>query len=399
MAYTEPTGFTKAGNLWYPALATEYEKFVEEEGLPTLGGTGVRDIRDIELSPWKRMGGKGAYIQFDGTQGLFGMYVVEVPPGGALNAERHLYEEMFIAFEGRGTAEVWGNDEDKKLTFEWGQGSHFAMPPNAWHRLVNATSQPCLLLAITNAPPIMKFFPNRRFVFENDFVYPDSVDNAEHFKANEDMEPLPDSGRAMIRTNLIPDIIHTYLPNDNHRGPGSRRVVPVMSSINYMNGFITQFPNGRYAKGHWHAAGAVLICLTGRGYSFSWPRALGTHPWSDGHADKVMRQDYQPGGIVSASPGGVGNYHQHFSTGNEPLRMRAILGGLGGGGRVGKLVPGVGVNMDEGGSAIGLYAQDPELDQIFRRELEKTGTPYDMPAEGYEEQPDHPEIDGVTVGV
>jgi hypothetical protein len=43
------------------------------------------------MAPWRRLGGRGGYIQLYGTEGLWGCYVVEVPAAGALNVERHLY--------------------------------------------------------------------------------------------------------------------------------------------------------------------------------------------------------------------------------------------------------------------------------------------------------------------
>ena len=50
---------------------------------------GVSKVQDLPLKPWKRMGGRGTFIQLFGTEGLWGCYVVEVPGGGALNVERH----------------------------------------------------------------------------------------------------------------------------------------------------------------------------------------------------------------------------------------------------------------------------------------------------------------------
>ena len=39
-----------------------------------------------------------------------------------------------------------------------------------------------------------------------------------------------------------------------------------------------------------------------RFYTYTWPEALGMTPWKDGQGDKVLRQDYEPVGIVSAAP-------------------------------------------------------------------------------------------------
>ena len=59
-------------------------------------GIGVRRVQDLPLMPWKRLGGRGSYIQLYGTEGLWGCYIVEVPAGGALNLERHLYEKNVL---------------------------------------------------------------------------------------------------------------------------------------------------------------------------------------------------------------------------------------------------------------------------------------------------------------
>jgi hypothetical protein len=66
--------------------------------------------------------------------------------------------------------------------------------------------------------------------------------------------------------------------------------------------FVGQHETGRYAKAHKHHSTAVLICIEGKGYTYTWPDALGTAPWRDGKADKILRQDYEPVGLVSAAP-------------------------------------------------------------------------------------------------
>ena len=71
---------------------------------------------------WNAMdmiGGRGSYIQLYGTEGKWGCYVIEVPPGGALNPEKHMYEEIFLVVEGRGTTEVWIEGDQKRHVFEW----------------------------------------------------------------------------------------------------------------------------------------------------------------------------------------------------------------------------------------------------------------------------------------
>ena len=79
-----------------------YDSFMEAEGVPVFRGIGVRRVQDLPMRPWARLGGRGTYIQLYGTEGLWGMYVVEVPGAGALNVERHLYEKIVLVVEGRG---------------------------------------------------------------------------------------------------------------------------------------------------------------------------------------------------------------------------------------------------------------------------------------------------------
>jgi hypothetical protein len=99
----EPKGFKNAGYGAWKRPNTPYDDFMEEQDIPIYRGIGVKRVQDLPLQPWRRMGGRGTFIQLFGTEGLWGSYVVEVPGRGALNAERHMYEEVFLVVEGRGT--------------------------------------------------------------------------------------------------------------------------------------------------------------------------------------------------------------------------------------------------------------------------------------------------------
>src|SRR4029077_17007930 len=145
----EPTGVNRAGFGEFGRPKTPYDLFMESEGIPIFRDIGVNKVQNLPMTPWKRLGGKGTYIQLHGTEGKWGCYVVEVPGAGALNAEKHLYEEVYYVVEGRGTTEVWLDQDSKRHVFEWQRGSLFSIPVNAWHRIVNASSSPALLLAGT----------------------------------------------------------------------------------------------------------------------------------------------------------------------------------------------------------------------------------------------------------
>ncbi|MGH7843679.1 MAG: cupin domain-containing protein, partial [Candidatus Binatia bacterium] len=317
---------TKAGYGKFLRPNTPYDTFMEEQGIPIYREIGVRRVQDLPRKPWKRMGGSGTFIQLLGTEGLWGSYVVEVPGAGALNAERHLYEETYLVVEGRGTTEVWADGNGKKLTFEWQRGSLFSVPLNAWHRIVNATSSPALLLAGTTAPNAMNLYNNTDFVFNCPYTFKDRFElRDDYYKPKEEIEPDPVRGLAMRQTNIIPDIINCELPLDNRRSPGYRRIEPHMTGNNFYL-WIGQHQNGRYSKAHAHGSAAVLICLTGKGYTYTWPSTLGQTPWKDGKGELVKRQDYEPVGMVSAAPMGGNWFHAHFGTSKEPLRLSAWFG-------------------------------------------------------------------------
>ena len=132
---------------------TPYDRFMEEQGIPIFRDIGVRRVQDLPLKPWKRMGGNATFIQLYGTEGLWGMYVVEVPSAGALNVEKHLYEEVYLVVEGRGSTEVWREGESERNTFDWQNGSLFTIPSNAITRTVNAPPSPPPLHAGCPPPP------------------------------------------------------------------------------------------------------------------------------------------------------------------------------------------------------------------------------------------------------
>jgi quercetin dioxygenase-like cupin family protein len=203
--------------------------------------------------------------------------------------------------EGRGSTEVWQEGQVHPQTFEWQKGSMYSIPLNAFHRFVNATNSPALLLCGTSAPNMFNLLDNTHFIFNCPYNFNDRYNGtSDYFQAKEDVLPDPVRGLAMRRTNFLPDVISCELPLDNRRSPGYRRVEPHMAGNRFYQ-WIGQHETGRYSKAHKHASAAVLICLKGKGYTYTWPEALGVRPWESGKAEHVKRQDYEFGGMVTAA--------------------------------------------------------------------------------------------------
>ena len=117
----------------------------------------------------------------------------------------------------------------------------------------------------------------------------------------------------------------------------------------------------------------MLVCIKGKGYTYTWPDALGTTPWQDGKADKVMRQDYEPVGLVSAAPMAATGSTSISASAREPLRLIAWHGpnnqrSLQA--RPSRREDGDiwAIDIDKGGNAIPYHLEDPAV----RREFEET---------------------------
>src|SRR5436853_7562452 len=74
----EPKAGENAGYGKFLRKPMPYDSFMEAEGIPVYRNIGVRRVQDLPMTPWKRLGGKGTYIQLYGTEGLWGMYVAEI---------------------------------------------------------------------------------------------------------------------------------------------------------------------------------------------------------------------------------------------------------------------------------------------------------------------------------
>jgi len=378
--WREPEGYARAGHGKWKRPLAPYDVFMEAEGIPVYRGVGVHRVQDLPRATWPRMGGTGTFVQLYGTEGIWGCYVVEIPPAGALHDEHHMYEEIYFVIEGRGAVEIWTSDTGRRDIMEWQPGSLFAIPLNTRHRLMNASSSgPALLLAGTTAPMVFNLFANADFVFNTPYVFTDRYESTEEALRPRPLEYEPDPfrGLAMVEAAIIPDAVRMPLPLDNRRSPGFRRLEPHLAK-NIFYQWVGQHESGRYSKAHAHESAAVLICLAGKGYTYAWPREVGTRPWETAQADRVVRQDYEPVGMVSAAPMGGQWFHQHFGIAREPLRLMAWFGPFGRGtgrepGRPGEQVLDKNaLDLNEGGSSIPYWDEDPfirrEYEELVRRE-------------------------------
>src|SRR5215470_9930026 len=86
---------------------TAYFQWMARQRIPIIDGYGIEDVREVAMDFWPRLGGRAAFLNLYGMEGVTGMYVAEIPAGGALEAEKHFYEEVICILDGDGATEVW----------------------------------------------------------------------------------------------------------------------------------------------------------------------------------------------------------------------------------------------------------------------------------------------------
>src|SRR5215470_14141293 len=94
-----------------------YLDWVETEGLRVFEDYAV-DLFTVETVMWPRYGVKAAAVHLKGRGDFANMFVFDIPPGGAIAPQRHLYEDVVYVLEGTGSTQIEFADGRKK-SFEW----------------------------------------------------------------------------------------------------------------------------------------------------------------------------------------------------------------------------------------------------------------------------------------
>lgn len=331
-----------------------YEQWLKDEGVLVIRDFYVPDLNAVELGPWPRKGGRGAVLNYGTGDLVDDAHIVEIAPGSASTPEHHMYEQMVYIISGRGSTSVW-YDEARKQSFEWGTGSLFAIPLNAWYQHFNGSgTQPARYIAVTNAPVVMRLFHNQEFVFNCPFVFKDRFsDEGEYFSGEGKLYT-----RRIWETNFVPDCRTLQTYEWKERGGGGTNVMLELAASS-MGAHISQFQVGMYKKAHRHGPGAHLIILNGVGFSLLWQEGT-----------ERRKCDWKEGGMVVVPAEDC--FHQHFNTGSTPARYLALRpSGI----RYFAAVRGEGadVSIKEGGWQVEYEDEDPQIHRLFEEELARHG--------------------------
>jgi quercetin dioxygenase-like cupin family protein len=336
---------------------TPYQTWIETQGIPVIRDYYIEDLRKVELAPWDWKGGRGVYLNLIGTGDANDGYLCEIAPGSSLKPQRVLFEEMIFVVEGNGSSSIW-NDDNKKITFEWQEGSLFSPPMNTWRQHFNGSgTRPARLLAVTSAPPIINMFRNLDFVIGNAFAFND--------RFNPDPDSFSGSGESykvkavtVWDTNFVPDVRTIPLHLRSNRGAGGS-FLHIELAENSMTAHISEFPVGTYKKAHRHGPGAHVVIIGGEGYSLMWPEG-----------EPIKRFDWRDGSIIVPPERW---FHQHFNTGATPARYLALRWGSRKFPRpLGKSY-GTDESVKTGGDQIEYADEDPQIRRLFEQELAKRG--------------------------
>jgi mannose-6-phosphate isomerase-like protein (cupin superfamily) len=296
------------------------------------------------------------------------MFLFDIPPGGSITPQRHLYEEVCYVLEGSGSTQLEFADGSKR-SFEWGPKSLFAIPLNAKHRHFNGSGRErALIVTTTDLPLVLNLFHHEKFIFDLDFEFADRTGKSEYFSGEGDLITVR-PGNHMWETNFVPDLAAIELKSWGDRGGGGTNIMFVLADGS-MHAHISEMPVGTYKKGHRHGPGFHVMCVTGEGFSLLWYDA----------AKDFRRIDWGHGVVF---PPADQQFHQHFNTSKYPARYLATgFGGLrypvtlqqrrsllGVNGEKGA----VSLSIKEGGDQIEYEDQDPRIHRLWLDDMRKNG--------------------------
>ena len=342
-----------------------YSEFQKSEGIPIYPGYHFSDLRAVEVKPWTRMGGLGAYINLYGEEVSGDNYICEIPPGQSLKPQRHMFEELVYVVSGRGATTFWAREGGPKWTFEWKEQSLFALPANVGYQHFNGDeTKPARLFSKTTLPAVFQYFKDKKFIFDNDYVFGGIEKDFYSGEARIYKGDAKHDYKIAWVANFVPDVkAFDQMTSYVWRGGGGRSVDFYQSGLVRIHAHMSEFPVGTYKKAHAHPPGRSIILISGKGYSLL---------WEPGKEKDIKKADWKPGslfGVGLTNLQGEVWYHQHFNSGAESARYLVLH-----------------VNSQTLGDKhvqIEYVDEDPEIRKLFESEVAKSGVKSKMPPECY----------------
>ena len=286
---------------------TAYDEWFAKykDHMPTFEGLMIQDARTEPLSHWEDMGVDGLYIKMADYQITDG-WILEIPPHGQTNSQRHMFEAGMYFFGGPGHITIQQDDQrPQRIDFQY--RTLFSIPLNVSYQLFNESDEPVRVVVVTSFPFIINAMHNEDFVFDNPFVFRDRYDGEEGFTR---FRTHPRENLTI--TNVVQDALEFELDNYDHRGKGTTNMHWTMSGNTMIDLHVSEMPSGKYKKAHRHSSDAFILLISGNGYSLTWP---------EGRYEDRIRVDWNEGTIFVPP---IYWYHQHMNPGKTSARYLAI---------------------------------------------------------------------------
>jgi uncharacterized RmlC-like cupin family protein len=345
---------------------SSYQDFVNSEGAPLYTGSALEDLNALELADWKRRGGKVAYTRLAGQETL-SLQIVEIPPGGELRPDHHMYDCAMLVMKGVGATTIWQPGEQPQ-TVEWHEGSLLAIPLNAWHQEFNLSgTEPCRFVMGGNMAQMINHYHNLDFIFNNPYVFFDrfSAEHPDYYSGTP-----THWGQRLWETNFIPDVRSFAV--EAWQEKGARTSISRLSMGSTSLGLhILDVGEGTYATAHRHGAGAHVLCTGGTGYELM---------YFEEEQENPRRVELHPYGVIAPKNA---EFHQHFNTGKGPMRQVAFrtAGARYGHGEGGYNPRGASQTTDRYGPGyqIDYEKEAPNIREAYYKELEQNGIELRLP--------------------
>ena len=352
-------------------LVDPYLNWANGEGIPVHLEFG-HNLLALETGRWERYDARGCFAHTHGRGDFMANYVLEVPAGARTRPVRHLYEAFFYTLAGYGSTTV-SYPGGAQRTFEWGPKALFTIPLNCTYQIFNGSGREPARLSCTNdAPLTLNLYHSEKFVFDNDFTFPERIGEVKHFDGDGDHVPIDrGDGTAPLNlweTNFVADLTSFKLYGMDARGKGSLNVSFVLADST-MHAHASQIPEGRYKKAHRHAAGTHVHAVDGEGYTLLWYEG-----------DEEFREFPWAHGFMYTPPFWM--FHQHFNICDKPARYLACSMGS-------RRYPfialrkrsaegGGAISIQQGGRQVEYEDQDPRVHRKWLEAIRKTGVESQM---------------------
>lgn len=267
----------------------------------------IQDVRTLSLQPWPQHGKdiQGLYLRLADYQITDGR-ILEIPPMGATNPARHMFE-MGVYFLGGPGHTMISQDGKPPRRVDWNHRSIYSIPINTGYQHFNDSEEPVRLLAVTSFPFVLNASNSEAFIINNPFACHDRIEA----KQSQDVQTGHlGSNRELLE--LVPDALEAKLKNHSVRGKGTQNMYWTMSGNSMIDINISQMAAQTIKRAHRSTSDATVLMLSGEGYCITWP---------EGAWHKRIRINWHEGTLI-AQP--IYWYRQFLNPGASTARNLTI---------------------------------------------------------------------------